>query len=221
MGAKIIVVTNQKGGCGKTTLTMNLAGVLGSKKKTLIIDGDSQGSATRWASSASDNKPFPTAIMGLANTGDKVHREIKKYAADYDYIFVDCPPAIDNNFTASALLVADLALVPVIPSPTDLWAAIGIQKVISNVMDLNENLQARLVANMCQNNTSISKEALTLIEEFEFPKVTTDIYQRTAYRQAAAFGGTVADLDNIKAHDEINQLISEILKLLNKRTKKN
>lgn len=214
MSAKIIVLTNQKGGCGKTTLTMNIAGVIGSKKKVLVIDGDSQGSATRWASSASDSKPFPTAIMGLANASDKVHREIKKYAADYDYIFVDCPPAIDNHFTASALLVANLALIPVIPSPTDLWAAVGIQKIISNVTAVNENLQARLVANMCQNNTSISKEALTLINEFEFPKMTTDIYQRTAYRQAAAFGGTVADLDNIKAKSEINQLIKEILKLI-------
>ncbi len=219
MSAKIIVVTNQKGGCGKTTLTMNLAGVLGNKKKTLIIDGDSQGSATRWAASASDNKPFPTAIMGLANTGDKVHREIKKYTSDYDYIFVDCPPAIDNNFTASALLVAHLALIPVIPSPTDLWAAIGIQKIINNVMSINEDLQARLVANMCQNNTSISKEALSLIKEFEFPKTSTDIYQRTAYRQAAAFGGTVADLNNGKAKIEIEQLIKEILKIVDKGTK--
>ena len=81
-------------------------------------------------------------------------------------------------------------------------------------MSLNENLQARLVANMCQNNTSISKEALTLIDEFEFPKTAIDIYQRTAYRQAAAFGGTVADLGNIKATEEINQLIKEILKIV-------
>lgn len=211
MSAKIIVVTNQKGGCGKTTLTMNIAGIMGNKKKTLVIDGDVQGSATRWAASAGDNKPFPTAIMSLANTGDKVHREIKKYTSDYDYIFVDCPPAIDNNFTSSALLIADLALIPVIPSPTDLWAAIGIQKIINGVMGINENLQTRLVANMCQNNTSISKEALSLINEFEFPKTATDIYQRTAYRQAAAFGGTVADLDNLKAREEINQLIKEIL----------
>ncbi|MBY0378432.1 MAG: ParA family protein, partial [Gammaproteobacteria bacterium] len=59
--AKIIVLTNQKGGCGKTTLTMNIAGVIGNNKKVLIIDGDPQGSATRWASSASDDHPFPTA----------------------------------------------------------------------------------------------------------------------------------------------------------------
>lgn len=214
MMAKVILLTNQKGGCGKTTLSMNLAGVIGSKFKVLLIDGDPQGSASRWAASSSDEKPFPTAVMSLANVTDKVNREIKKYLADYEYIIVDCPPAIDNSFTASALLVADLALVPVVPSPTDLWAAIGIQKLISNVSEINEKLTARLVANMCQSIASISKEALNLINEFDFPKTNTDIYQRTSYRQAAAFGGTVLDLDNPKAKSEINALVAEVLALV-------
>lgn len=214
MSAKVIVLTNQKGGCGKTTLAMNLSGVVGRNAKVLLIDGDPQGSASRWAASSSDEKPFPTAIMSLANVEDKVNREIKKYIPDYDYIFIDCPPAIDNKFTSSALLVADLAIVPVVPSPTDLWSAVGIQKLISNVSDINENLKARLVANMCQTNASISREALELIAEFDFPKFTTDIYQRTAYRQAAAFGGTVLDLDNPKAKTEIKELINEIMNIL-------
>ena len=210
MTAKVIVITNQKGGCGKTTLTMNLAATLGIKSKVLVIDGDPQGSATRWAASSSDDKPFVASVMGLANAGDKVHREIKKYLEDYDYILVDCPPAVENPFTSSALMVANLALVPIVPSPTDLWSAVGIQKLINNVMVMNEDLKARLVANMCQGNISISKEALTLIEEFDFPKTKTDIYQRTAYRQAAAFGGSVHDLDNLKAKDELNSLAKEI-----------
>lgn len=215
MSAKIIIVTNQKGGCGKTTLAMNIAGVLGLHKKTLLIDGDPQGSASRWAASSSDEKPFPAAVMSLAAVNDKVNREIKKYIDDYDYIVVDCPPAIDNKFTSSALLIADLALVPIVPSPTDLWAAIGIQNLISNVSEINEKLQARLVANMCQTNASISKEALSLIQEFDFPKMSTDIYQRTAYRQSAALGGTVLDLDNQKAREEIKALVGEIVDTLN------
>lgn len=214
MTAKIIVITNQKGGCGKTTLTMNLAGVIGQRSKVLVVDGDPQGSATRWASSSSDEKPFPAAVMGLANAGDKVHREIKKYAENYDYILIDCPPAVENSFTGSALLVADLALIPIVPSPTDLWSAVGIQKLISNVAVVNEKLEARLVANMCQGNASISKEALLLLNEFDFPKTDTDIYQRTVYRQAAAFGGSVNDLDNDKAKQEVYSLVDEILEIL-------
>lgn len=214
MAAKVIVITNQKGGCGKTTLAMNLAGTVALKSKVLLVDGDSQGSATRWAASSSDEKPFPAAVMSLANTENKAHREINKYAADYEYIFVDCPPAMGSNFTSSVLLIANLVLVPVIPSPTDLWSAVGIQQLISNVAEINEKLTARLVANMCQSNSSISKEALALIKEFEFTKTRTDIYQRTAYRQAAAFGGTVHDLDNAKAKLEINALSKEVLAIL-------
>lgn len=210
MTAKVILLTNQKGGCGKTTIAMNLSGAFGKNHKVLLIDGDPQGSASRWAASAEDDKQFPCAIMSLANITDKVNREIKKYISDYDYIFIDCPPAIENKFTASAMLVADLAIVPVIPSPTDLWSAVGIQKLISNVSEINEKLEARLLANMCQTNASIAKEALSLINEFEFPKFETDIYQRTAYRQAAAYGSTVLEMENAKAKAEINDLIAEI-----------
>jgi chromosome partitioning protein len=152
--------------------------------------------------------------MSLANLDGKVNREVKKYLDDYEYIFIDCPPAIDNKFTASALLIANLAIVPVIPSPTDLWSAVGIQKLINSAMDFNESLKTKLLANMCQPNTSISREALELINEFEFSKFNTDIYQRTAYRQAAAFGGSVLDLDNAKAKDEINKLKQEIIQEL-------
>lgn len=214
MSAKVIVVTNQKGGCGKTTLAINLSGALGRTHKVLLVDGDPQGSASRWVASADDNVPFPSAIMNLSHVTEKVGREIKKYLTDYEYIFVDCPPAIDNKFTSSALMIADLAIVPVIPSPTDLWSAVGIQQLISNISEINDSLQARLLANMCQTNTSISKEALSLISEFDFPKFETDIYQRTAYRQAAAFGGTVFNLDNSKAKQEITSLIKEITNLL-------
>ena len=214
MTAHIIVITNQKGGCGKTTLAINVAGMLGKKHKVLLVDGDFQGSATRWASSASDTHPFPAAIMGMANVRDKAHREIKKYVDDYDFIIVDCPPAIDNNFTASVLLIADLVLIPVIPSPTDLWSVMGVQELINKVMIINENMQVRFVANMCQSNVGLSKEALKLLENFDFPKTKTDIYQRTVYRQSAVLGQCVDDLSNVKAKQEIQQLINEIMRML-------
>jgi chromosome partitioning protein len=214
MQAKIIVITNQKGGCGKTTLAMNIAGAMGLKYKVLLIDGDPQGSALRWAASATDAAPFPAAVIGLSHMADKAHREIKKHLSNYDFIIIDCPPAVDNDFTASVLLIADLALIPIIPSPTDLWSVVGIQKLIKQISNLNEKLETRLVANMCQGNASISKEALLLLKEFDFPKLRTNIFQRTIYRQAAVFGTSVCNLDNAKAKEEINQLIKELLVLL-------
>ena len=153
--SKIIVLTNQKGGCGKTTMTINLAGRFGKNAKVLVIDGDPQGTSSRWIASASELHPFPAAIANLSMVGNKAHKEIGKYAHDYDYIFVDCPPAVENNFTDSVLLIADLVIVPIIPSPADLWAAVGIQKLIAKVETFNETLKSRLLANMCQSNTSI------------------------------------------------------------------
>ena len=92
---KIIATANQKGDCGKTTITMQLAGALGKENcKVLVVDADPQGTATRWAANAEDDSPFPATIAGLSAAGGKVHREIKKYLGQYDYIFIDCPPAV-------------------------------------------------------------------------------------------------------------------------------
>ncbi|MBV9226823.1 MAG: ParA family protein, partial [Acidobacteriaceae bacterium] len=128
MRAKIVSLVNQKGGCGKTTISMHIAGALASRrggKKVLVVDADPQGTATRWAASASDEDPFPASVVGLAAANTKVHREVRKFVNDYDFIIIDCPPAADSPVPQSALLITDVALVPVIPSPPDLWAAIG------------------------------------------------------------------------------------------------
>ena len=60
--------------------------------KVLVVDADPQGTATRWAASAADDDPFPASVVGLAAANTKVHREVQKFANDYDYIIIDCPP---------------------------------------------------------------------------------------------------------------------------------
>ncbi len=218
MTAKIIAVANQKGGTGKTTLAMTLSGTLGRRgHRVLVVDADPQGSATRWAASAPDSTPFPAAVSGLSAAGAKVHREVKKYVEDYDFIVIDCPPAADSPVPMSALMIADLALVPVIPSPPDLWAAVGIRQVIANVREsINENLDARLVANMCQTNTEVAREALEVMQDFGIPVAQTKLHHRTAYRQAAAFGGTVHALGSKAAGAivEIDEFTDEVLALI-------
>jgi chromosome partitioning protein len=196
---------------------MQLAGTLARKgNKVLVVDADPQGTATRWAASADDENPFTASVVGLSAASEKVHREVKKFVGDYDYIVIDCPPAADSPVPQSALLIADLALVPIIPSPLDLWASVGIRKVIENVSDINETLKARLVVNQCQPKTTLAKETLEVLPEFGIPVCKNYLRQRTAYRQSAVFGQTVQDFGS-KAKDaiqEIEALTKEVLSIL-------
>ncbi len=218
MQAKIIAVVNQKGGAGKTTVSMQLAGTLGRRGyKTLMVDADPQGTSSRWAASADDNKPFPATVIGLSAAQGKLHREVKKLIADYDYIVIDGSPAADSPIAQSALMIANLALVPVIPSPLDIWASVGIRKAIEDAADLNEDLMSRLVVNQCQPNTSLTKDILDLLPEFGIAVAGSQLHQRTVYRQSAVFGQTVQDFGAkaLPAIIEVEMLCDEVLDLLN------
>jgi chromosome partitioning protein len=217
MAAKIIAVCNQKGGSGKTTLSMQLAGTLTRRgARVLVVDADPQGTAMRWAASAGDDKSFPASVVSLSAASSKVHREVKKFIDVYEYIIIDCPPAADSPVPQSALLIADLALVPTIPSPLDMWAAVGIRQVIENVREVNEALTARLVVNQCQPNTILAKEVLEVLPEFGIDFCSTFLRQRTVYRQSAVFGQTVHDFGSkaTAAIEEIETLANEVLTIL-------
>lgn len=213
---KIITIANQKGGCGKTTITMQLAGALGRDKfKVLIVDADPQGTATRWASNADDLSPFLSHIAGLSAAGAKVHREVKKYVGQYDYILIDCPPSVDSITPQSALMISDIVLIPIIPSPADLWAAVGIQQLIERVQGINEGLQSRIIPNMCQANLSLTQEVLAVLNNFGIEISNTHLCLRTAYRQSAVLGKTVFDIKGAdKAVNEVEKLKNEVLKIL-------
>lgn len=217
MPAKIIAVVNQKGGVGKTSVTMELAGTLARRGfKVLVVDADPQGTATRWAAAAPDDTPFPAAVMSLSAAGGKVHREVAKFTEDYEVILIDCPPAADSPVPQSALLIADLALVPVIPSPLDLWSSTGIRQVIEAISQSNEGLQARLVINALEPRTSLAKEVVDILSAFGIPRAETALHHRTVYRQSAVFGGTVHLFGSkaAPAIEEVERLTDEVLALL-------
>ncbi|MCX4084721.1 AAA family ATPase [Rickettsia hoogstraalii] len=216
MDSKIITIANQKGGCGKTTITIQLAGALSKDKlKILVVDADPQATATRWISNASEEGLSLVHVIGLSATGEKVHKEVKKYVKSYDYILIDCPPAVESIIPQSALTISDMVLIPVIPSPADLWAAIGIKSLITRVQGINDELKALIIPNMCQNNVSLTQEVIKIIHDFDIPVSKNNLCLRTAYRQSAALGTTVHDIKGAgKAIQEITHLKNEIITVL-------
>ena len=217
MTAKVITVFNQKGGCGKTTIAMSLAGSFGLRGyTTLVVDMDPQGTASRWSSAAPEDRPFPASVMSLAPMEGKMHREVKNHIEKYDAIFIDCPPAMNSASPTSAMLVSDLALIPVVPSPADIWAAESAKKLAEAAQANNEDLLARVVANMVQRSTSLAKEMMELLEEdADFPLMRSSLGSRAAFREAQILGSTVHQVPRATAAiSEVEAMTDEVLGLL-------
>ncbi len=217
MTAKVVTVFNQKGGCGKTTIAMSLAGTLGLRGyKALVVDMDPQGTASRWASAAQEERPFPASVMSLAPMEGKMHREVKNHMDKFDVIFIDCPPAMNSAAPTSAMLVSDLALIPLVPSPADIWAAESAKKLAEAAQANNETLVARIVANMVQRSTSLAKELLELLDEDkEFPLLKSTLGSRAAFREAQILGATVHAVPRATAAvEEVENMATEVLDLL-------
>ena len=215
MTAKVICAVNQKGGCGKSTLTMQLAGTLARTHAVLVVDGDPQGTVTKWAAAAKKT-PFPAAIAGLANAGEMLHREVEKHVEGHDLILIDCPPAIDSVIPQSALLISDLALVPIVPSPPDLWAGVAVKHLIELSQKQNPNLIARLVINMLLPRTRLTQSVLEIVPSYGIKVLETKLQLLTAYRESSAYGGTVHNIGRrgSAAAAEMQALANEVTGLL-------
>src|SRR4051812_36108401 len=115
----ILSFLNQKGGVGKTTLSINVATCLAIKKnKVLLIDADLQNSSLDWATIRKKESLF--TVVGI--TKPIIHKEIPKLIKNYDHIIIDGPPRI-YDVARSAIVASDVVIMPVQPSPYDIWAA--------------------------------------------------------------------------------------------------
>ena len=215
MNAKIISIGNQKGGAEKSTTTMQLAGCLARRGfKVLVVDADAQATSTRW-SAQSEDVPFPATVVGLAAAGGKLHREIKKFVNDYDFILIDCPPSVIEPAPQSAFLVSNLVLIPTRPSLPDIWAVKETLNLVEKARTVNEDVKVAILLNAKQANTQLGRDSLAVLSEFDATLLKTAFTNRQAYAQSVVLGGTVHDVPTSKpAQLEVEAVTDELLELL-------
>jgi len=211
MTATVIAVANHKGGVGKTTMAMNLAAGLARRGRCVVLDVDPQGSALLWARAVEPPR-FPVAVV---NGASGVEGELERLRSGHDYVVVDCPPATDAPQTEAALADAHALLIPVLPSPMDLWATARIEEMVERARGRNAALRARLVVNQIETNNAMSRAVGGALTALAVPAMTSGLKRRAAYRTAALEGCSVYDLGarGQAAADEIDSVIEEMLRL--------
>jgi chromosome partitioning protein len=220
MPAKIIIITNQKGGAGKTNAAVHLAGTAVRRQfKTLLIDADKQGTATRWVAQAEDGQEHKIRVMGLAMAEAKIAQEVKQYIDDYELIIVDCPPSVESPIPQVMLMIADLAIVPIVPKPGDLWASTDLIELAERATAMNPDLKVRLLGSNVIANLAMSKHSLSSMAAMResAPLFKTRLHQRTAYVEAMLTGDSVHYFGSSAktAVNEIESLFEEVLAVLN------
>ena len=205
-----ISIQNQKGGVGKTTLAIHISHALALKgARVLLVDADPQGSARDWAAARSDKPPF--SVIGLDRP--TLHRDLPPLAIDYDHVVIDGPPRV-SELARSAIIASDLVVVPIQPSPYDVWAADEVIKLIREASVFKETLKSVFVINRRIVNTAIGRDVGDALAEYLIPVLKTVVSQRVSFAESAAAGGTVLDTDpNGAAAKEILALTEEILSL--------
>lgn len=204
----IFGVLNQKGGVGKTTLSVNIAAALAhGGARVLLIDADPQGSALDWSAAREGDPLF--SVVGLPRAS--IHKEIGQIGKGYDHVVIDGPPRV-TDLARSAIMASDVVLIPVQPSPYDIWAADEIVKLIQEATVYKDGLKSAFVVNRKIANTAIGRDVGDALAAYPVPVLATTVTQRVIYAEAAAQGKAIFEIDaQGPATVEIAALVAELM----------
>ena len=208
----VVALLNQKGGVGKTTLATNLARALHLEgAKVLLVDSDPQGSARDWHA-AGDGQLVN--VVGLDRP--TLDKDLKSVEGGYDWLIIDGAPQA-HNLTVAAIKAADVILIPVQPSPYDIWGTSDVVDLVKQRQEVTEGgLQAAFVVSRRIQGTKIGDEIRNALGSYDLPVFVAGTTQRVVYANSAATGTTVLDAEpNGSAAEEIRVLTQELKEFAN------
>lgn len=203
--AVVITVAQQKGGAGKTTLAANLAVALAATSRVALLDIDPQRSLARWHALRARQGERVAALEFSDVSGWRLARELDRLLRDHDFVLIDSPPQIDTDARV-AVRGADLVLIPVQPSPPDIWAAEGTLKLAAD-----ERRPARLVLNRAPTGSRLRETVEADIAARKLPTLHAALGNRAGFASAFAAGlGVTEAAPRSTAAAELRALLAEI-----------
>lgn len=186
----IFGILNQKGGVGKTTLSVNLAACLArTGARVLLIDADPQGSALDWAAARQTAPLF--SVVGFPRP--TIHKEIAQIGQGYDHVIIDGPPRV-TDLARSAIMASDIVVIPVQPSPYDIWAAEEVVKLIEEARIYKDSIKSVFVVNRKITNTAIGRDVRDALAAYPVHVLQASVAQRVVFAEAAAQGQAIFEV---------------------------
>lgn len=202
---KVIAVAQQKGGAGKTMLAAQLAVALAETATVALLDIDPQGSLTIWGKLRAASPKAAQSILCVATAGWRLNTELDRLKATHDIVLIDTPPVIDTD-ARRAIRAADLVLIPLNPSPPDLWAAEGTLKLAAA-----EKRKIALVFNRAPAASRLRKRLEAEIAARGILLLETALANRAGYANAFADGLGITEAGpTTQAADELRALAEAV-----------
>jgi len=202
---KVIAVAQQKGGSGKTMLTAQFAVALAETASVAVLDIDPQASLSIWGKLRASAPKAAAKLTISSVSGWRLANELEKLKATHDYVLIDTPPVIDSD-ARRAVRGADLVLIPLNPSPPDLWAAEGTLKLAAE-----EKRKAALIFNRAPAASRLRKRMEAEIAARGILLLEPALANRAGYANAFADGLGVTEAGpSTQAADEIRAAVEAL-----------